>query len=271
MKYSRSTIFIFCLLFPFLGLAQDSSNPKNSTDIDRIFNLVPVKQMLTELPKDLKNQFTQNPFQISASKNSKLVRLYGEAYHADSLLKMARKSFKENFDANYANSVLTTLESDKIKPVLNAEAEFYTLQGTRKQIVTKYELEQNKPSEEYISIIKDLIEQSSAKKSALESQTILFRSLVIGTDAISNNLNVSETQVNSIVNNFKNRLQMQLEDELVDNYLVMYHGLDNDRIRHYANFYTTEAGTEFKESLNEAVHTAFKKASEQLISNIESL
>ena len=271
MKYKRLVVFIFCLLFPFMGLAQGSSNIKQDTDIDRILNLVPVKQTLGELPKDLKEQFSQNPFRISAAKNDQLLKLFGEAYQADSLFKFARESFKENFDANYTDSVLTTLESDMIKPILNSKAEFYTIQGIRKQIITKYELEQDQPSEERISIIKDLIEHSSAKESALKSQTILFRSLVVGTDAISSKLNLNETQINSIVDNFNSRLQMQLEDELINNYLVTYHKIPNNRIKKYTNFYATQAGTEYKESLNDAVHTAFQKASDQLISNIESL
>ncbi len=271
MKFTRLSIFIFCLLFPFLGFAQESSNVKDGNDIDRIWELVPVKQTLTELPKDLKNQFSQNPFGISASKNEQLIELFSEAYHADSLFKIARKHFKENFDSSYTDSVLTILKSDKIKPILNSEANFYTVQGIRKQIVTKYELEQDEPSQERISIIKDLIEHSSAKESAIESQTILFRSLVNGTDAISSKINLSEAQTNSIINNFTNRLQIQLEDELVNNYLVMYHGVEDDRLTQYADFYTIEAGTEFQKSMIESIHTAFQEASDRLISNVESL
>ncbi|MDZ7660661.1 hypothetical protein [Fodinibius sp.] len=271
MKHSQLTIFLFCLLFPFLAFAQESADVKNGNDIDRIFDLIPVEQTLTELPKDLKNQFSQNPFGISASKNEQLIELFSEAYHADSLFKIAHKHFKNNFDSSYSDSVLTILNSDKIKPVLNSEANYYTVQGIRKQIVTKYELEQDEPSQKRISIVKNLIEQSSTKKSALESQSILFRSFVIGTDAISSRLNLSDSQINSIINNFKNRLQMQLEDELVNNYLVMYHGLENDRLTKYADFYTTKAGTEFKKALNESIHTAFQEASDRFISDIKSL
>jgi hypothetical protein len=270
MKYTRLPIFIFCLLLPFLGFAQEPSNVKNGTDIDRILDLVPLKERLNELPKDLINQFSQNPFGISASKNKQLTKYFSEANHADSLFKMVRKSFKENFNPGYSDSVLTILESDKIKPILNTEADFYTIQGIRKQIVTKYELEQDKPSQERISIIKDLLKHRSAKESAMESQTILFRSLVMSTDAISSRLSLSEAQVNSIINNFGNRLQIQLEDELVNNYLVMYHSLENDQLKEFADFYATEAGIEFKKSLNNAIHSAFQKASDRLISEIES-
>lgn len=271
MKFTRLAILIFCLFFPFIGFAQKSSEVEKNTDIDRILNLVPIKQTLSELPKDLKNQFLQNPFRISDSKNDKLIKLFSEAYHVDSLLKISRERFKENFNPDYTDSVLNSLTSDKIKPALNSEAEFYTIQGIRKKIVTKYELEQNPPSEERTSIIKDLIEQSSAKESAIASQKIIFRSLVLGTDAISSKLNLNKTQINSIINNFNSRLQMQLEDELVNNYLVMYHKIPNDLIKHYTNFYATKAGSEHKESLHEAIHTAFQEASNQLISEIESL
>ncbi|WP_445664583.1 hypothetical protein [Fodinibius sp. AD559] len=271
MKYMRSTIFIFCFLIPFWGFAQNSSNVKNENDSDRILDLLPVKQTLNELPKELKSQFTQNPFGISASKNEQLIKLFSKAYNADSLSKTAHKSFKETFNHSYSDSVLAVLESESIKPILNTEADFYTVQGIRKQIVTKYELDQNKPSQERVSIIEDIIEHSSAKESEIESQTILFRSLVIGTDIISSKLSLSETQIDGVVNNFNNRLQMQLEDELVNNYLVMYHGLEDDRITKYADFYASEAGTEFKKSLNKAIHTAFQEASDRFISNVEAL
>jgi hypothetical protein len=271
MKVTRLAIFIFCLLFPFQGFAQESSNVKNGSDIDRILDLVSVEQTLTELPKDLKNQFSQNPFGISASKNKQLVQLFSEAYHADSLSNIVHRSFKKKFNSGYSDAVLSVLQSDKIKPILTSESNFYTVQGIRKQIVTKYELEQDEPTQERISIIKEVIEHSSAKESQVESQTILFRSFVLGTDAISSRLSLSEAQTDGIINNFKNRLQMQVEDELVNNYLVMYHGLEDNRLSKFADFYTTEAGTEFKKSLSDAIHTAFREASDRFISSVESL
>lgn len=271
MKYTRSTIFICFLLLPFLGFAQESSTSNKGNNIDQILELLPVQQTLNNIPKDLEQQFTQNPFGISASKNEQLIELFNETYNADSLSKIVHKNFKESFDPGYSDSVLSTLDSETIKPILNTEADFYTVQGIRKQIVTKYELEQDEPSQERISIIKDIIDHSSAKESEIESQTILFRSLVIGTDAISSKLSLSETQIDGVLDNFKNRLQMQLEDELVNNYLVMYHGLEDRQLKKYADFYATEAGTEFKEALNKAIHTAFQEASDRFITNAESL
>lgn len=271
MKNIRAIVFIFCFLLPFLGFAQKSSNTKNEGNIDRLLDMVSVKQTLNELPKDLKTQFSQNPFGISSSKNEQLLELFANAYNADSLSKIAQKSFEENFDPSYYDSVLAVLKSEAIKPILNTKADFYTVQGIRKQIVTKYELEQNEPSQKRISIIKDIIQHRSAKQSEIESKTMLFRSLVIGTDAISSKLSLSETQINGVVNNFNDRMQMQLENELLNKYLVMYHGLRDDQLTKYADFYASEAGTKFIESLNEAIYIAFQESSDRFISSVESL
>jgi hypothetical protein len=271
MIRTRLAVIIFCLLLPFQTFAQESSAVKDKNDIDRILELIPIKQTLNELPQELKNQFSQNPFGITTSKNEQLIKLFDKAYDTDSLSNSAHQSFEENFDHTYSDSVLAMLKSDTIKPILKSEANFHTIQGTRKQIVTKYELEQDEPSQKRISIIKDLIERRSAREFGIESQTILFRSLVIGTDTISSRLSLSEAQVTGIVNNFNNRLQMQLEDELTNNYLVMYRELSDRRLKKYVDFYTTEAGTELKESLNKAIQAAFQEASDRFISSVESL
>lgn len=256
------TLFIFISL-PLSAAAQED-------DIDKIFDTTTIPQILEEVPKDLHQQFSQNPFGISGANNEQLMELFSETFSADSLTAIAKSHFNENFDPDLATSTLKTLRSETIKPVLKTESDFYTVQGTRKQIVTKYELEKDEPSQEYIDLIKKIVEQRSDTETEIESQTILFRAFIIGTDTISSQLALGEEQVRAIIDNFKNRMQMQLEDELINNYLVMYHGLDDDQLEQYAAFFETEAGEEYKTAVVEAVHTAFKEGTDKFLDSIES-
>lgn len=264
------TVFLF-ICVPLVSIAQQPAAPSQTSDIQAVVDAIPFKEILEESPKDLKRQFSQNPFGISSSQNKQLTTLFSEVFHPDSLLQTARKKFINSFDASYVDATLATLTSNPIESILKTESDFYTIQGIRKRIITKYELEQDKPSKERISIIKNLIKQRRAKETEIESQTILFRTWITATNKISNNLTLSSTQIEGIVNNFKNRMQMQLADELVNNYLVMYHRIDNDTLKEYVDFYASENGTEFKEAIATSIHTALDTASKQFIDSVESL
>ncbi|MGM0547506.1 MAG: hypothetical protein ACQEST_12380 [Bacteroidota bacterium] len=264
------TAFVLIYL-PLTSTAQDGLSHSQEEKIQQIFEQTTITQMVDELPHELKNQFSQNPFGISAADNEQLITLFEEHFNADSLHQVAQKNFIEQFNPDYADSVLTTLQSDSLKPVIKTELDFYTVQGTRKQIITKYELEKEEPSQDRITLVKNVMEQRSAKDSEIEAQTILFRSFVIGTDIISSELALGEQQVEAIIENFTNRMQMQLEDELINNYLVMYHGLDDDQLEKYADFYATEGGQEFKESANKALQSALEEGADRFLNSAESL
>lgn len=271
MKYIRSLVLIICLLIPLQSIAQESASTHTKDNVDQLFELAPIKETLNNFPEDLKTQFSQNPFGISSSDNQKLIELFTEHFNADSLYNVAQKNFAENFDPEQANAALESLQSDSIKPVIEAESDFYSVQGIRKQIVTKYELEQDEPSEDRIALIKDVIDYRAVNDTEIESQEILFRTFVAGTDKISSDLSLGEAQVKAIVDNFTNRMQMQLDDELKNNYLVMYHGLSDDQLKNYADFYETEAGTEFNDLIEGAIHAAFQEGSDRFLNAVESL
>lgn len=268
MKLTRFTIFIFCLLFPFLGLAQESFT-KN--EADQVFNQIPVKQTLIEMPEDLKSQFSQNPFGISPKRNSRLVELFTKAFDPDILADTARKEFHSQFDTTKAEDVLSALQSETLKQVVDKEFEYFTIQGIRKRIITKYELERDKPSEQRQALIKKIVNNKSAKDSEIESQKIIFRSFVVATSAISDNIRLSENQIEGIVGNFTNRMQMQLENELINTYLIMYHGLDDDQLTQYADFYASEAGRELRNAITTSINNAFQSASDRFLENVRSL
>lgn len=263
------TVF-FIISLPFISIGQESAASSQTEDIERIINTVPFDEMLEESPKDLRQQFSQNPFGISTSDNQQLIELFSKAFDADSLSQVARDHFTENFDPKYASAVLEDLKSEAITPAIEAESDFYSVQGIRKQIVTKYELEQDKPSEDRIALIEEIMDHRSGNETEIESQEILLRAFVTGTDKISSDLSLGESQVEAIVDNFKSRMQIQLDDQLKNNYLVMYHRLSNDQLNKYADFYESEAGKEFKDSVAEAIHAAFQKGSDQFLSTIES-
>ncbi len=263
MRFKLLFSFFFFIALPLSTIAQEDT-------IDLIFEASTIPQILEETPKDLQQQFSQNPFGISSENNERLIELFLENFSADSLSATAKSHLTDNFNQDLAASTLEQLQSEPIKSVLETESDFYTIQGTRKQIITKYELEEDEPSQERIDLIRELIEQRSDIETEIESQTILFRTFVLGTDTISSQLALGDEQVEAIIDNFKNRMQMQLEDELIQNYLVMYHSITDEQLKEYASFYETEAGQEYKTAVAEAVHAAFEEGSDQYLYSVES-
>lgn len=264
----RITLAFLILLIPFWAIAQSSSQPDNSETVDQIFEMLPVDGMLKEIPEELGTQFEQNPFRMPESQNKEMLSAYSDAFSLQMMLPDARSYFVNNLDPDMGQKIVGSLSSDSIQSPLDAWKDFYTIQGVRKRIVSRYEIEQSLPGNERKRLIDSLAVTTGLAESQLESQTIIFRSLVSAFNKISANQSLSDSQIEQFVQNFKSRIKNQIDQEVRDRLLIMFHGIKNDTLQSYLHFLQSDSGNTLYSLIMNAKQSAYEKAAKRFLSSI---
>lgn len=270
INYRNITIAIFLALLPALLMAQSQTTSTAET-INVIIIEMSVSGELNQPIDELEMQFSQNPFGLPAQQNERLMELYSEAFEPESTLQSIRNTFDENFDPQHAESVMVWLEDKITQEVHEAEKEFYTIQGTRKRIVSKYELEQNPPEQERIQLMQSLAQRTSAADTEIESRVIIFRAMINAFSELSPQQSFSSSQIDGFAQNFRNQMKAQVNEQVTNHLLTKYHGVDDSSLEEYISFYDTEAGQWLSETTSESIFAALETASEQLIKSVSEV
>lgn len=263
-----ATIIILFALLPFITIAQESPPQTESEIVDKIIEETSVSDELNQPIDELQNQFSQNPFGLPSATNERMMDLYAEAFQPDSTLKSIRSTFNNQYNAEHAESVVDWLNEPNPQNVHETEKEFYTLQGIRKQVVSKYELEQDPPTENRIQLIQSLAQKKSAVETELEARITIFRALVTAFGELSDQQSFSSGQIEGIVENFRNQIQSQIDQQVTSNLMTKYHGVDDDVLQQYITYYDTESGKWLTDTTSESVQNALETAADQFLTAI---
>lgn len=265
-----AVILIFAL-FPIITIGQDSSTQSKSQVIQKIAEETSISSELNQPIDELENQFSQNPFGLPSATNERMMELYSEAFQPKSTTESIRNTFNEQFNAEYADSVAAWLRKPNTKDVHETEKDFYTLQGVRKRIVSKYELEQDPPSDERVQLIQSLAEKRSAAETEMESRATIFRALVTAFGELSDQQSFNSTQIEGIVGNFRNQMRSQIDEQVTSHLMTKYHGLDNEVLQQYISFYNTESGQWLTTTASQSKQNALESAADQFLELIKEM
>lgn len=267
----RITIVLFLVLFPFTLVAQNSSPQSKTETINKIIEETSVSGELNQPIDELETQFSQNPFGLPSAKNEQLMDHYSDAFQPESTLKTIKSTFRDNFNAEHTESVISWLNNNNTREVHELEKEFYTLQGVRKRIVSKYELEQDPPSEARKELVQSLAQKTTAGDTEIEARAIIFRALVTAFSEISNQQSFSKSQIDGFVNNFRSQIKSQIDEQVTRHLLTKYHGLDDEVLQQYISFYDTEAGQWLSNTTSESILAALETSANQFLTSIDNM
>lgn len=270
MKFtSLFTFFVLIIILPLSAIAQPADD--SGTDfINRILQETNVERTLDQAPRDLETQFSQNPLGLPAEKNKKMIELFAEAFLKDSLSRDVKQTFRASMQQGYAPKINEWLDRETTRMVHQAEEESTTLQGARKQVVRMYELEQDPPGENRQEIIESLMDATSAVSSTIESQTILFRSIISAFSILSDQRTFSETQIDGIVDNYRRQIETEMDNEIFNQFLIVYYDIDNEALQEFTSFYETEAGNWLQTTTKEGIHSAYQKAADRFVESVRN-
>jgi stress-induced morphogen len=265
--FSRIVTAIVILLFPFLSIAQNNSQAQI---IDHIIEETSIEEQMNRSPEELEAQYSQNPFGLESSQNEQLMECYRNAFETESMLDIVTETFRNKYDTNHADATMSWLNEENTKKVHALEKEFYTIQGIRKRVVHKYELEQNPPDEARKKIIDSLNHATSATVSKIESYTIIFRGIVTAFGQLSNQ-QFGNAQIETFVQNYRSQIQPQLEQQGTNELMIKYYDLNNNQLKQYASFFDTGAGRWLNSTSTESIHNALEEATDRFLDAVNDL
>jgi len=263
-----SLILCTIIISPVSTAAQKSSSKSVGNKAEQLFDNMQVSQKLMETPEELHSQFVQNPFGLPSGQNKQMMDLFLEAFSKPMLVNDAKEIFQQNLNSQYADSALQWSQEPNTKTVLEAQQQYYTLQGIRQRIVHKYEMEQQPPPDKRMQIIQSLAQSTSAIESEIESKVTIFRAIVSAFDEFNTQQSFSEMQLNGIVNNFRTQLESQVEQEVSDQLLLMFYGLDNNTLSTYRSFFNTESGRWLDRTTSKSIQSAYQTAADRFLKSV---
>lgn len=271
MIFCRRTAIVITLfaLLPFIAIAQESPTQNDPEIIHKIIEETSVSDELNQPIDELQNQFSQNPFGLPTETNEQMMELYSEVFQPESIMKSIRSTFNEQFNAEYADSVANWLNKPNTQDVHEFKKEFYTLQGIRKRVVSKYELEQNPPGKDRVQLIQSLAQKRAVAETEIEARAVIFRALVTAFGELSDQQSFNSTQIQGIVGNFRNQMRSQIDEQVTNNLMTKYHGLDNDMLQQYISFYETESGQWLTTTASQSKQNALEAAADQFLKSIK--
>lgn len=267
--FLRSFLLLSIILLPIVSPAQNSSAISNAEVTEQIFNEIPLEERLREAPQQMQALISQNPFGLPPSQNEKMINAFEEAFTNNSLIDYAHRAFLGSYKPEPAQATLQWFQNEDTQLVLEAEKEFYTIEGIRQRVVNKYELEQNPPPQDRIELITSLSEEMSAVETEIESRVIIFRALISAFSELNTQQSLSEVQIEGAVNNYRNQVRSQIDQEVTNQLLTLYYGLNNNTLQKQISFYQSDAGTWLTNAISTSLHSAYQKAANKFLDAIK--
>lgn len=261
------TFYISMLAFPPQVDAQTIDNRILADDIAEHLAL---NHQLDTLPDDIRVQFEQNPFQLPPEENKHLLEAFKKAYNDSLLLHDFKSALAPALSPEYAREIRTWLSTENTQHITDIRQEFYTLQGKRKRVIAMYEMEQNPPTQDRVSLIKTLTDTTSVTESTIESSVTILRSVIEAVSALSKEQSFTEPQIDAITSNFRAQIQGQISQEYKNQMLILFQPVDSGKLKDYIRFWGTNAGQWLDQRISQSIHESYESASERLQESISN-
>ncbi|SHF57675.1 hypothetical protein SAMN05443144_11075 [Fodinibius roseus] len=265
----HATVLLFLLSFPLSGFSQSSPDGKQAL-ADQLVRQLALQQQLEEAPDDIRMQFEQNPLNLPAKKNKRMLELFSDAYKSERLLDDFKSALREQLTDELAAELSQKLSDPDIRAVTNAQQEFYTLQGKRKRIVTKYELEQQAPSPERSSAISALTDTTSEAAGSVESSIVILRSVIKALGSLSEQHSFSDRQIDAVADNFRTQMEAGASQQTSDRLMVTYYHVDTGSLDRYVTFMQSDTGQWLDRAISQSIQSAYKAASERFLQAVDT-
>lgn len=255
------------LLLPYSVSAQSASEADQSF-VDKLVEKMALKHQVSAAPEEIRAQFEQNPLQLPPETNEQMLEQFDKAYATDLLLQDFKTAIQKEITGQHRQELSQWLGNDQTKSITESQQFYYTLQGKRQRVITRYEMDQNPPSDQRINLISTLTDTTSVAESSVESSVIILKSVIRASSQLSTQRNFSDAQINAFANNFRTQLQAQAGDQLNRQQLVMYHHVQDETLQQYISFWGTDTGQQLDNAISQSLQAAYRQAAERFLQSI---
>lgn len=238
--------------------------------VDQLVEQWALKYQLEEAPGDIRMQFEQNPLNLPPQKNEQMLELFSDAYRTDLLLDDFKSALKGELNDEYAETLAQKLDDPDIRAATEAQQEFYTLQGKRKRIVARYEMEQQTPSPERSGIVTALVDTTTAATGSVESSIVILRSVIKALGGISEQHQFTDQQIDAVTDNFRTQMQAGASQQTNNRMMVTFYNVDTNALEHYVEFMESDTGQWLDNAISQSFQIAYEAASERFLQAINA-
>lgn len=262
------TILSFFLCLPFLVFGQSAPENKHAL-VNQLVEQLALKDQLKEAPDDIRLQFKQNPLNLPAQKNERMLELFSDAYKSDRLLNDFKDALQQEMTDEQAAEISQKLSTPGIRAVTDAQQEFYTLQGKRKRIVAKYEMDQQAPSPERAAAITALVDTISSAAGSVESSVVILRSVIKALGVLSDQHSFTDQQIDAVADNFRTQMQAGASQQTNNRLMVTYYNVDTEALESYVTFMQSDTGQWLDKAISQSIQSAYEAASDRFLQSIK--
>ncbi|WP_372638789.1 hypothetical protein [Fodinibius sp.] len=265
----HATVLLFLVSLPLSGFSQSSPDSKQAL-ADQLVEQLALKQQLEEAPDDIRMQFEQNPLNLTPQKNKRMLELFSDAYESQRLLDNFKSALQQLLNDELAAELSQKLSDPDIRAVTDAQQEFYTLQGKRKRIITKYEMEQQAPSPERTAAISALIDTTSAATGSVESSIVILRSVIKALGSLSEQHSFNEGQIDAVADNFRTQMEAGVSQQTRNRLMVTYYHVDTEALDKYVTFMQSDSGQLLDKAISQSIQSTYEAASQRFLQAVET-
>lgn len=267
--FYAAAVLLFLLSLPRPGSGQSSPDSKQAL-ADQLVRQLALREQLKEAPDNIRMQFEQNPLNLSAQKNERMLELFSKAYKSKRLLEDFKSALQQELTDERAVVLSQKLDTPAVQAVTDAQQEFYTLQGKRKRIVTKYEMEQQAPSPERRAAISALVDTTSAAAGSVESSIVILRSVIKALGRLSEQHRFTDRQIDTVAENFRTQMEAGAFQQTRERLMVTYYNVDIEALDQYVAFMQSDTGQWLDKVLSLSIQSAYETASERFLQAVET-
>ena len=99
---------------------------------------------------------------------------------------------------------------------------------------------------------------------------IIFRAIAPPFDEFTTQQSFSDMQLTSIANNFRSQSKSHVEQDVNNQLLLMYYGLNNDTLSTYSSFLNTESGRWLNSTTSKSIQTAYQSAADRFLKSVRN-
>lgn len=268
--FSRSFTALVLIIFAAIPALAQSVSDESQVLANQLAEHLALSHKISEVPENIRVQFEQNPLQLPAEKNKRMLRHFDKAYDSNLLLNDFKSTLAEKMAGPYQPEISEWLNSKSTQAITDKRQDYYTLQGKRKRIITMYELDQNPPSSERTDLIASLTDTTSVTESTVESSVIILRSILQAVSRLSERQTFTNPQIDGIANNFRSQINEQVSQELTNQSTVLFHSMKTDTLTEYISFWGTEPGQWLDEAISESIQAAYKAGADRFLKALET-
>lgn len=268
MKYFFPRIVVFALIC--LPFSADGQSPTNSQKqiVDQVIEKLALSYRIAGLPANLAKQFEQNPFRLPEQINQKWLASFSKAYTKDAMMKDYITLLKNQLSGISVEALQQWLNKPSTQKLAKARQEHYSLQGKRKQIVALYELEQDPPSSARQKLLAKFAEVMIPAEELTEATVTVFKSVINSVDEVSSQLNFTETQMSTLVSNFKQQEPLNIQQMKENGLPVKFYGIPAPTIEQSLSFWQSDTGQALQKAIYASMKQTYEKAAQRLAESV---